>query len=357
MQKNGRGDNSSMFARWWGKLWNSPLPALGCEISHSGISIARWSWNSSRLETAAWRPLPAGAVEASPLRENIQQPEQVHRAFAEAMASLGITPTADSSRRSPEVVLVIPDQAARLFVLNFDTFPQRSSQGLPLVKWRLKKSVPFDVETAAISYFVQRSGAELQVVAVATPQSIIRKYEAIPESFGLRPRWVILSTLASLGLAGELEENLPLAVRTGGPASSTEGLNGEQGGRVGVLVAKYSPPWFTTAILQAGTLRLFRTVGLSAGEDGSPSPADALAAIYPSMAYFQDNFQGTITRGYLCGLGESSGSIAAALERELHLETSPLVLNTNGLRSGYGAARAEQYFAALLGVAQEQRNG
>ena len=356
MQNNGRGRSSSL-GRLWGKLWNSPLPTLGCEISHSGVSLARWSWNSAGLDTAAWKPIPAGAVEASPLRENIQQPEEVRKAFAEAMASLGISPAADSSKRPHEVVLVIPDQAARLFVLNFDTFPQRSSQGLPLVKWRLKKSVPFDVETAAISYFVQRSAAELQVVAVATPQSIVRKYEAIPESFGLRPRWVSLSTLASLGLAGDFKENLPPAVRTGGPASSAEGSLGEQAGRVGVLVAKYSPPWFTTAILQAGTLRLFRTVGLSAGEDGSPSRADALAAIYPSMAYFQDNFQGAITRGYLCGLGESSDSIAAALEREPHLETNPLVLNTNGLRSGFDAVRAEQYFAALLGVAQEQRNG
>ena len=354
MQENGRGNKSSAFTRWWGKLWNSPLPTLGCEISHSGISIARWSWTSSHLETAAWRPIPAGAVEASPLRENIQQPEEVRRAFAEAMAYLGISPTADSSRRSPEVVLVIPDQAARLFVLNFDTFPQRYSEGLPLVKWRLKKSVPFDVETAAISYFVQRSGAELQVVAVATPQWIIRKYEAIPESFGLRPRWVILSTLASLGLAGELKDTLPPAGRTSGGASGTEA---EQGGRVGVLVAKYSPPWFTTAILQAGTLRLFRTVGLSAGEDGSLSPADALAAIYPSMAYFQDNFQGTITRGYLCGMGESSGSIAAALEGELNLQTSPLVLNTNGLLPGIDPLRTEQYLAALLGLAQEQQIG
>ena len=347
---------SSAFARWWGKLWNSPLPTLGCEISHSGISIARWSWNSPSLETAAWKPIPAGAVEASPLRENIPQPEEVRRAFSEAMASLGISSAADSSRRPPELVLVIPDQAARLFVLNFDTFPQRYSQGLPLVKWRLKKSVPFDVETAAISYFVQRRGAELQVVAVAAPQSIIRKYEAIPESFGLRPRWVILSTLASLGLAGELQGNLPFAVRRGGSASSTEASLGEQAGRVGVLVAKYSPPWFTTAILQAGALRLFRTVGLS-GEDGSLSPADALAAIYPSMAYFQDNFQGTITRGYLCGLGESSDSIAASLQSELHLETSPLVLNTNGLLPGIDPLRAEQYFAALSGLAQEQHNG
>jgi type IV pilus assembly protein PilM len=327
---------SSAPARWWGRLWNSPLPSLGCEISQSGISIARWS-GDARLETAAWKPLPAGVVEASPLRENIPQPDEVRKAFAEALASLGISNTAESSRRPTEVVLVIPDQAARLFVLNFDTFPQKSAEGLPLVKWRLKKSVPFDVETAAISYFVQRSGAEQQVVAVVTPQWIIRKYEAIPESFGLRPRRVILSTLASLGLAGEVTAGLP------------------PDGRVGVLVAKYSPPWFTTAVLQGGALRLFRTVGLSAGENGSLSPAEVLAAIYPSVVYFQDSFQGMIARGYLSGLGESTASISSALEGELHLQASPLVPNPDALVSGFEPLRAEQCFAALLGVAQEQQ--
>lgn len=248
-----------------------------------------------------------------------------------------------------EAVLVIPDQAARLFVLNFEKFPDRISEGLTLVKWRLKKSLPFDTETAAISYFVQRSGAELQVIAVATPQWVVGQYEAVAQQFGFRPRSVILSTLASLGLAGNSEESSPLVI-------GNEGGNGGAGA-TGVLIAKYSPPWFTTAILQGATLRLFRSVGMAPGNGGAASTAEVLAAVYPSVAYFQDNFQGSVTRGYLCGLGENSASIAEALEQELHLRTSALVPDLEGLVSGMDRHGAETHFAALLGVVREQRNG
>ncbi|MBI2815662.1 MAG: hypothetical protein HYX72_01860 [Acidobacteria bacterium] len=335
-------NKSGASSRWGDGRWRTPLPTLGCEISDEGISIARWSRSSSSLETAAWRPLAAGAIEASPLHDNIQQPEAVQRAFAEALSSLGVT--ASSAVRKPtDAVLVIPDQAARLFVLSFDTFPDNISQGLPLVKWRLKKSLPFDVESAAISYFVQGSGSELQVVAVAAPQRIIWQYESVAEQFGFRPKWVTLSTLAALGLAPGEDERAPAVVGDAGRLIA------------GVLIAKYNPPWFTTAILQGATLRLFRTVALPAGEDGLLSPADVLGSVYPSIAYFQDNFQGTVTHGFLCGLGENSGNVASSLRDELQLNTSPLVEDFDGVVSGMDPYRAERHFAALLGIVRERQ--
>ena len=347
MNQNGSQEKSRPLARWWGKLWHSPLPTLGCEISHQGVGMARWSRTSSRLETVAWRPLPAGAVEASPLRENIQQPEEVRKAFAETLASLGLSPAANS-KRPTDIMLVIPDQAARLFVLNFDRFPQKRSEGLALIKWKLKKSVPFDIDSSAISYFTQRSGAELQVVAVATPQRVVGQYEAVAEAFGLRPRLVILSTLAALCLAQEGAEKFTSGNTTArDPAESSEG-------RPGVLVAKYSPPWLTTTILQGGTMRLFRTVGLPLGEEGRLLPADVLAATYPSVAFFQDNFQGSLPRAYLCGLEENSDEISSAFERELNLAASPLVEDSGIPLSSGNRITSEQQFAALLGLAREQ---
>src|SRR5579885_2307191 len=163
--RNGR-HNSGAIGRWWGRLLQSPLPEIGCEISQLGVSIARWSHRSSGFQSVSWRPLPAGSVEASPLRENVQQADAVRRAFADAIGSIGIFPGHGPSKRASDAVLVIPDQAARLFVLNFDTFPESTAEGLPLVRWRLKKSVPFEIDSAAISYFMQRSASELQVVAV-----------------------------------------------------------------------------------------------------------------------------------------------------------------------------------------------
>ncbi len=273
MRENGRGGKANLLARGWRRLWNSPRPTLGCEISQEGIVLGRWSAQSSDLETVTWKPVSDGAVVASPLRENLQRPEEVRQAFAAALDSLGMASRSSSPERGAELAMVIPDQAARLFVLSFDTFPQRSPEALALVKWRLKKSLPFDVETAALSCLVERQGGELQVVAVAAPQWIIRQYEALAESFGLRPRCVTLSTLASLGLVrtAQLEA-------AGVPASSAEGSEAASRRQTGILVARYSAPWFTIAILQQGYLRLFRTVGLGSGEDRRPTPAEVLEA-------------------------------------------------------------------------------
>jgi type IV pilus assembly protein PilM len=309
---------------------------IGCEIAHSGISVARWSRRSASFDGVSWRPLAPGALEASPLRENILQPADVEKALGEALRSLGVEPAA-AARRPIDAFLVIPDQAARLSVLNYESFPKRASEGLLLVKWRLKKSLPFDIESAAISYFVERSGKEMQVVAVAAPRTVVGQYEAMALRFGLRPKWVTLSTLAALELA-------------------SAGAEGPEG----ILVAKYSPPWFTTAILQGGMLRLFRTVGIAADGDGSLPVADALSSVYPSVAYFQDNFHGTLARAYLCGLGANSAAVAEGLERELDLKSGPLLSDVSRLPAAGGGTGSEEYaaernFASLAGIAREQK--
>ena len=180
-------------------------------------------------------------------------------------------------------------------------------------------------------------------MAAATPQVVVRQYEAIVEGFGLLPRWVVLSTLAALGL-------LPNAGEGRGPA-------GLKAGPPGVLVAKYSPPWFTTAILQGGQLRLFRTVGLAAGEDSLVSPESVLEALYPSVAYFQDNFAGVLEKACLCGLGENSPAIVEMLGHELKLEVIPSLGGGGFEVRGLNPFHQERHFAALLGVVRGYCDG
>jgi len=322
------------------RLWNSPWPVLGCEISTAGVSAARWSWNTGAFEAAAWKPIPAGAIEASPLRENIRESEPVREALGSALAAIGISSGADSARHPADAVLVIPDQAARLFVFSLDTLPKRASDALSLVQFRLKKSVPFDIESAAVSYQAERRGEQWEVTAVAAPQPVVGQYEALLESFGLRPRCVVLSTVATLGLVPQAHQALAAS-----PSASA--------GLPGVLVAKYSPPWFTTAILQGGQVRLFRTVGLPAGPDGLLAADAVLEALYPSMVFFQDNFSGKLERAWLSGLGDTCPLVAELLGQELPVSSVPLPANGTLGSAVPDPLRQELYFSALLGVVEE----
>ena len=374
-ESNSSGKRASPGKQFWRRLWNTPWPAVGCEISQTGVSAARWSWNTGSLEAASWKPLPDGAIEASPLRENIRNPEPVREALGAALEAIGISRGPETapplrgrfaSSRPTDAILVIPDQAARLFLFTLDTLPPRTAEALSLVQWRLKKSVPFDIESAAISYRAQRRGEQWEVMAVSAPQAVVRQYEALLEGVGLRPRSVALSTLATLGLLRETEKGYAgpslssggeSAAGLPGPFAAPGELQLSTGSRAGagpgVLVGKCSPPWFTTAILQSGQLRLFRTVGITAGPEGMLSPESVFEALYPSIAFFQDQFGGRIEKAHLCGLGESGPAVMEMLTREFALEAAPLRGNGSLGAARVEPSRQEVYFSALLGIVEE----
>ena len=86
-------------------------------------------------------------------------------------------------------------------VLDFDNFPSDAKEQLALIRFRLRKSVPFDVESAAISYFVQPAeGKKFDVVVVVAPLEVVSRYEAPFRAAGMNPGLVTTSSLAALNL-------------------------------------------------------------------------------------------------------------------------------------------------------------
>jgi type IV pilus assembly protein PilM len=150
--------------------------------------------------------------------------------------------------RSREVTLIVPDAAVRVLLLEFDELPAKPAEALPVVRFRLKKLLPFDADDAAVSYQVISSAKGLlHVLAVAMPRELLADYELVVREAGFEPGAVLPSTLAAL--AGLAEGDAPALV-----------INA---GREGV----------TTAIVKAGVLLLHRTVDL-----GADLRADAAAA-------------------------------------------------------------------------------
>lgn len=337
--------SENIFSRVWRRARMNPSLAWGCEISPAGVCLARWDDAGNGAGSAAWRPLEPGALEVSPLRENVLQPEAVRAALAGCLESLGQPASSSPPGRLRDCALAIPDQAARVFFLNFDEFPPRPAEAIPLIRWKLKKSVPFDIETSTVSYMARRH-AEWEVLAVVSPEAIIRQYELLVESLGLKPRFVTLSTLAAMGLLPSSESES--GTTAGQPAPSS------------CLLAKYSPPWLTTVIVYEGSVRLFRTVPIgdgaaAAGMPDGNEPRQILEAIHPSVAYFQDNFGKPLEQAFLCGLGEHTARIADALAGELDLPARSLWDEPNPPGSGWTRQDAERHFSALMGIARARR--
>ncbi len=67
---------------------------------------------------------------------------------------------------------VVPDTAVRVFVLDFDSLPARASEAIPVLRFRLRKMVPFDVEHAGLSYqILTQSKTEARVLVAVLPST------------------------------------------------------------------------------------------------------------------------------------------------------------------------------------------
>jgi type IV pilus assembly protein PilM len=141
--------------------------------------------------------------------------------------------------RSREVTLIVPDASARVLLLDFDELPAKPAEALPVVRFRLKKLLPFDADDAAVSYQVMATAKDgLQVLAVAMPRELLADYESVVREAGFEPGAILPSTLAALAGLGE----------SAAPA----------------LVVNAGRDGVTTAIVKAGVLLLHRTVDLGA---------------------------------------------------------------------------------------------
>ncbi|MDR3745013.1 MAG: hypothetical protein P4K80_02650 [Acidobacteriaceae bacterium] len=150
--------------------------------------------------------------------------------------------------RSRDVTLIVPDASVRVLLLDFDELPAKPAEALPVVRFRLKKLLPFDADDAAISYQVMSTAKNLlRVLAVAMPRELLADYESVVREAGFEPGAILPSTVAAL--AGLPESASPQLVVNAGH----EGV--------------------TTAIVKGGVLLLHRTVDL-----GADQRADANAA-------------------------------------------------------------------------------
>jgi type IV pilus assembly protein PilM len=284
------------------KLFRDPPPGHIFEVSPQCLAYAR----PEAPQDLQYREFAPGVVKVSPLKDNIQQPE----AFTQAIESL--TASLPPSKKPRPAALILPDYAARLQVLDFDTFPSNAEEQQALVRFRMKKSIPFDVESAAVSYYQQPSSSKkVEVVAASMSLEIAGRYEAPFRAAGFHPGLVTTSALAALSLAPRI------------------GLN---------MIAKLSPGTLTVLVVDGDSLRLVRCVEL---EDGSLEELTGL--MHPTLVYVEDELKRRPDRLLLCGFGNDTPQVAASWQQELGVPSE-------ALQSNYGMPT--RLNAGLLGYLQ-----
>jgi type IV pilus assembly protein PilM len=281
------------------RLLNDPAPRFAFELSEAGIAVAR----GGRPPQIGFQPLDPDVIAVSPVKDNVLRMEALS-AQVEALAASG-------DKKRQRAVLILPDFSVRVVVLDFDAFPDDPEQQLSLVRFRVKKSLPFDVDSAGLSYYPQPSGTNgkrRDVVVAVAPMEILARYEAPFRAAGFHPGLVTTSTLCAL----ELMRGAGLAV-----------------------LAKLSGRTLTLAVSDRGSLKLLRTLELAG--DGAE---EIVSHLYPTFAYVEDRLEAKPQKLLHCGLGPQAEVLRQEFERGAGIPVEPL-------RSRFGAPH--HYDAGLLG--------
>jgi len=272
--------------RW---LDATPHPPLAIEITPERVAAARYG-RTGALDGYAVEALPPRAIVASAVESNIGNAAAVKLAVSNACIRL--------RARDEDVALILPDPVIRVFVQHFDEFPRSTQEAEPMLRWKLKKSVPFEVDETLISFMRQSPREEgVDIVTALARLRIIREYEALAEGAGLHPGVVLSSSLAAITL---LDDHRP------------------------TLLARVSANSLTTAIVREGVLCGYRCTELPAqGDDLTPQML--LEEIYPVAAFYQDTWREGVQAVCLTGLGARLPEFIPPFEEEFKCHVGSLL--------------------------------
>jgi type IV pilus assembly protein PilM len=253
-------------------------PPVAVELSPQGV-LAAASPGAGKPPVYAFEPLPHGALVPGISEPNLRAPEAVANAMRAALGQL--------SPRTRSVTVVVPDTVVRVFVLDFDSLPAKAAEAIPILRFRLRKMVPFDVEHAGVSYqILLETKSECKVLAAVLPGPVLAEYEAVVRRAGFEPGSVLPTSLAALG-----------AIDSTDP----------------VLIANLSALALTTAITHGQDLLLYRTLDLP--EEPAQRLQEVQRGVSVAAAYFEDKLGARPRLLYYAGIGAGGNSTAEDFAR------------------------------------------
>ena len=287
-------------------------PAVACEIFADRVVAARAATAGEHIEVHTARQLSAGTVTPSLTGTNVNDSAALAAVLEDALDAVG--------GRTRDVIAVIPDAAVRVVLLDFDSLPENLNEAAGVIRFRLKKSMPFDVEKSTVSFHADRGGSQVKVVATVGLSSVIEEYESAFRAAGYNPGIVVPSTVAALGV---VEGTAPTMVIKVGSASTT------------------------LAIVDQNQLRLFRSLESAALNGNSQKLADE---VYPSLVFFEDQFHASVECILVGGMA-SAGEMAPALAMHTASRVEELVPErfvSGGLNAGTKSGMLAGIVGALV---------
>jgi len=259
---------------------DASAPDVAVEIAESRVAAAAVERRGGRLAVVAHgvELLPPGALVPSLTAANTHDRAAVMTALNRVLERVG---------RPRRIGLVVPDVVAKVSLVRFENVPARESDLDQLVRWQVRKTAPFPIEEAQISYVrgLRADDGQEFIVSLARG-SVIEEYEGLCAEAGAHAGVVDLATF-----------NVINAVLAAPGAPDAES-------RADWLLVNVASDSASIAILRGPDLIFFRN--RSAETDGTVADL-----VHQTGMYYEDRLKGAgFARVMLAGGSQAAADIA-----------------------------------------------
>jgi hypothetical protein len=253
------------------EVFRPQAPLWACEVTSKHVIVAGVNKKRNQIEGKVATDVTPG-------------PEGLRSGVRYALSNAGF--------KGSEIGVVVPDDTARIAFLTAEKLSRDPEEQKTFIRWKLKKTVPFDVDTAQVAFRVlgpHPTGTGVDLLVALSPRSIVQEYENLFDSLGIHAGMVMPSTLAALNLF-----NVP---------------------SVDALFLKIAPDCITTTVFQNQRMAFYRRIAETALYD----------AVYPTVMYYQDKLGGkALEQLTVCGYDTDIRSSLVELQEKLGLSPERL---------------------------------
>lgn len=246
-------------------------PPVAVEIDRGQFTLVRVKARrraKPQLEAYRVQTAPEHAVGASIFRPNLGSIDEMTAQVRDLFERSGTKPG--------RVSLILPDNLAKVAIVTLPERPASRKQLTELLRFKLRRSVPFRLEDAVISSWVLPGpGPEIGVLVAVMLRSVVEQYEAAFEAVGARPGLVDLCTPSLFNLA---RRDLAAASAGGSDAA----------------LLNCTRNYFTLMIVHAGRPVFFRCKTYAGGEEDDASGRLSVMGreLASSISYYQEKLSG-----------------------------------------------------------------
>jgi hypothetical protein len=270
-------------------------PPVAIEVDRGRLTLVRVRPNRRALPALeAFHVLETGNGEGSgaAFKPHVGPVDEVARTMFELFGKSGTKPG--------RVSLILPDNFAKVSIVSLPERPANRKLLREMLRFKLRRSVPFRLEDATISSFgLPGPGPEHHLLVAVMLRSVIEQYEAALEKVGARPGLVELCTPSLFNL-----------VRPDLASSTAQGAD--------AALLNCTRNYFTLMVVRGDRVVFFRCKSYAGGEDVDAGSRLAVMGreLTSSLSYYTDKLAGSgIGTMFVRAIAPGLDEVVPVLER------------------------------------------